>query len=312
MAQVSNDIYEQAAEWYLRLKEEKGDAGVLEQHQLWLAQDALHRHAWQRMEQLLQTFQLPGRATVGSSLRQARNNRRQALKKITALLIAGGSVGVTWPIWREAPIFADYHTAKGERRELELTDGSWLALNTSTAVDVQFTSRLRSIFLREGEIFLQVAANHEPFIIHTPAGSIQVEQDCLMVCSKGEVTRVSALDTVVHARALAFPHQPVPVAAGQSLRFNASAYEPLQVSRPYSDAWRQGLLVVSDWRLDRFLQELGRYHCGHLGYDAEIAALPLSGSFQLNDTLAILENLTTTLPVKIRYRTRYWAHFVNA
>lgn len=312
MSNVPADIYEQAAEWYLRLKEGNGDAAVSQQHQQWLAQNELHRHAWQRVEKLLQTLQLPSGAAGGSSLRQARTGRRQALKKITALLIAGGSVGVTWPIWREASVFADYHTAKGERRELELADGSLLTLNTATAVDVQFTSRLRSIFLREGEIFLHLADTGEPFIVHTPAGSIQAEQGCLMVCSNGDITRVSTLDAVVHARSLATPGQPMQVDAGQSLRFNAQTYELQETARPYSDAWRQGLLVVSDWRLDQFLQELGRYHRGYLGFDAEIAALPLSGSFQLKDTFSILENLATTLPIKIRYRTRYWAHFVTA
>lgn len=312
MTHTSPDVYEEAADWYLRLKESSSDTALQQQHQQWLAQHELHRHVWSRVEKLLQTFQLPAGAIAGSSLRQARATRRNALKKMTALLIAGGSVGISWPVLRELSVFADYHTAKGERREWLLSDGSRLTLNTATAVDIRFTADLRSIFLREGEIFLQAAATGEPFIIHTPAGSIQVEKNCVMVCSNGETTRVSALDSAVAARALALPNQPVLVEAGQSLRFSPKAYEVAEGARPYADAWRQGLLVVSDWQLDRFLQELGRYHRGYIGCDASIASLSLSGSFQLNDTFAILENLATTLPIKIRYRTRYWAQFVQA
>ena len=34
--------------------------------------------------------------------------------------------------------------------------------------------------------------------------------------------------------------------------------------------------------------------------------LSISGAFRIDDTDAVLENLTRTLPVKLRYLTRYW------
>ena len=73
------------------------------------------------------------------------------------------------------------------------------------------------------------------------------------------------------------------------------------------DAWIQGMLIVSNWRLDQFLNELGRYHKGTLHCDAGVASLRISGAFNVNDTRSVLENLSSTLPVKVRYFTRFWA-----
>jgi transmembrane sensor len=67
------------------------------------------------------------------------------------------------------------------------------------------------------------------------------------------------------------------------------------------------MLVVNDWRLEDFVRELQRYRPGHLGCDPAVAALRISGAFHLTSTDTILDNLTSTLPVRIRRFSRYWA-----
>ncbi|MNN89303.1 fec operon regulator FecR [compost metagenome] len=37
-----------------------------------------------------------------------------------------------------------------------------------------------------------------------------------------------------------------------------------------------------------------------------VRGLSISGAFRIDDTDAVLENLARTLPVKVRYLTRYW------
>lgn len=66
------------------------------------------------------------------------------------------------------------------------------------------------------------------------------------------------------------------------------------------------MLIASDWRLEDFLAELSRYRPGRLVCDEQVADLRLSGAFHLNDTDVVLENLANTLPVRLRYLTRYW------
>ena len=71
-------------------------------------------------------------------------------------------------------------------------------------------------------------------------------------------------------------------------------------------AWADGLIVTRGMRLADFLSEVGRYRHGYLGCSADIADLRLSGVFRLEDTDTLLAILPQTLPVQVRYRTRWW------
>ena len=55
-----------------------------------------------------------------------------------------------------------------------------------------------------------------------------------------------------------------------------------------------------------FTAELARYRPGLLRCDPAVAALPVSGAFQLADTDAALTALAASLPVRIELRTRWW------
>ncbi|MNP16292.1 fec operon regulator FecR [compost metagenome] len=66
------------------------------------------------------------------------------------------------------------------------------------------------------------------------------------------------------------------------------------------------MLVADDWRLGDFIAQLQRYRSGHLGCDPAVAALRISGAFHLGNTDTVLDNLTSTLPVRIRRFSRYW------
>ena len=73
-----------------------------------------------------------------------------------------------------------------------------------------------------------------------------------------------------------------------------------------ADAWTQGMLTVIEWRLADFVSELRRYRPGVLRCADAVADLRLSGAFRVDDTDTLLENLGASLPVKVRYLTRYW------
>jgi transmembrane sensor len=99
----------------------------------------------------------------------------------------------------------------------------------------------------------------------------------------------------------------VRVDAGQQVSFRQDSIESVQQANAQADAWTRGMLVANDWRLADFIRELQRYRPGHLGCDPAVAALRISGAFHLGDTDTVLDNLTATLPVRIRRFSRYWA-----
>ena len=108
-------------------------------------------------------------------------------------------------------------------------------------------------------------------------------------------------------RPLELIHQPLRLETGQQVTFDSNEIGRVQPLPAASTAWVQGMLSVDDWRLGDFVEALGRYRPGVLRCARAVADLRISGAFRIDDTETILENLSKTLPVKVRFLTRYWA-----
>ncbi|WP_447748976.1 FecR domain-containing protein [Pseudomonas nicosulfuronedens] len=298
---------EAAAQWYVTLCEE-GDA-ARDAHHRWLASDPRHAQAWARVERLQAKLGQVTADIARPTLQASRVKRRAVLKVLSVLLASGGAAGLGLQYQPLRNALADHRSGVGETLELGLPDGTCLTLNTRTALDVKYDAELRQIELREGEIWVETAADSlsRPFVVHTPFGSVRALGTRFLVRSDENSARVSVLQHAVEVRPQDAPAQVVRVETGQQLGFTRIASgEPSQLPKG-ADAWTRGQLVVSDWRLDDFIAELSRYHPGHLGCDDSCAALRISGAFQLHDVDSVLDNLSGTLPVRTRHFTRWWA-----
>jgi transmembrane sensor len=286
---------EAAARWYVELHCEERNEATRQAHYAWLELDPSHRQAWERLARLQEKLDkvTPGIGRV--TLTSARAKRRDVLK-----VLAWHTTGL--PL-----LMADQRTGAGERRRLRLDDGSQLQLNTDSAVDIRFSEKLRELHLLGGEILIETAPDPRarPFIVHTRDGSIRALGTRFIVRRDSDLTRVCVLEHAVEIRS-AHATTAVRVAAGQQLSFSEDNIGAVQRADAQADAWTRGMLVVNDWRLGDFINELQRYRPGHLGFDPSIAGLRISGAFHLGDTDIILENLTSTLPVRIRRFSRFW------
>lgn len=307
MSALDLKTLEAAAQWYVTLSEQ-GDAAQ-EAHRRWLASDPRHALAWARVERLQAKLGQVTADIARPTLKNSRLKRRAVLKVLSILLAAGGTaaLGLQAGPWRNS--LADRRTATGETLALDLPDGTRLVMNTRTAVDVNYNAEMRQLDLREGEIWVETAPDSlsRPFAVHTPFGSVRALGTRFLVRSDGAGARVGVLKHAVEVRPQQTPSQVVRVEAGQELDFSAtSAGKPGALAKG-ADAWMRGQLLVSDWRLDDFLAELSRYHAGYLGCAEDVAALRISGAFQLHDIDTVLDNLGGSLPVRTRRLTRWWA-----
>ena len=94
--------------------------------------------------------------------------------------------------------------------------------------------------------------------------------------------------------------------AGQQALFDERRGYSSTPLREGEGSWTQGVLTVVDWPLGEFIAELSRYRTGVLRCAAEVAELRLSGAYRLDRIDAVLQNLGKSLPVRVRYLTRYW------
>lgn len=294
-------ILSQAVDWHLRLNDSTANRDTQAGWQAWLAADARHVEAWQRLERLQQRL---GQAPLGAAdaLEGARRSRRNAIKALV-LFMGVGALG--WQGWQASPWSADLATRIGERRRLTLADGSLLDLDTNTRVDVRFNAGERLLRLHQGEILLDAVRGPQPFTVETAEGRITTLGARTAVRQGEGWSRVSVESAAVQVQPRLAEHA-VQVPTGQMLRFDARTPGVLQPAPDDASAWTRGMLVAVGWRLDALLDELARYRHGYLGCADDVAGLRLSGAFSLEDIDAVLANLEASLPVRIRRVTRYW------
>ena len=234
--------------------------------------------------------------------------RRQAIKMLSGVLLVGSAAWITrdltgWQRWT-----SDLATTTGERRSIQLPDGTRLQLNTDSAVDLDFNPRQRLIKLVRGEILVSCGATSSaPLLVETRHGLLEGIDGRLAVRQVSDCTRLSVIsgNVTIHS-----PHQAdglsTQVHAGENYLVRRTEAVPTQPMNMDVGAWADGLIVTRGMRLADFLGEVGRYRHGFLGCSAEIADLRLSGVFRLEDTDKLLAILPKTLPVQVRYRTRWW------
>ncbi|MDQ8020386.1 MAG: FecR domain-containing protein [Moraxellaceae bacterium] len=285
----------------------------------WLAEDPRHAQAWQRVQRVgaqLGVVPAPLAGTVlRSASKAARSSRRQFLGGLAAfagsgLLAYAASDTLSWKT-----AFADYHTARGERRDLTLPDNTRLALNSATSVDLRYSAQARRVALHAGEVLVTTAQEaglpaYRPFIVETREGSIRALGTRFIVRRLGEGSPGEVLVQVFEGAVEIMPRDsttPLRLEAGTQAYFSASGATAPAVVDPLAEAWSRGLLVVEQRRLADFLAELARHRAGILRCDPAVADLLVSGVFPLDDTDAALHSLTRVLPVSVRTATRYWA-----
>ncbi|THF63049.1 DUF4880 domain-containing protein [Pseudothauera nasutitermitis] len=305
---LPHEALEAAAHWYVQLHDAAPEDRQHAAWERWLAADVRHRQAWERMQALAERLGALPPELAGPTLAKVRSRRRRAVKTL-ALLLSAGTLGALLPRlesgWELAR--ADHRTRSGERRRIALADGGVLDLNSASAIRIEYGPALRRLRLLSGEILIRTApdpALRRPFEVHTEHGAVRALGTRFSVRHEDGQTRVAVLEHAVEIRPQDGPA--ARIEAGQQSVFStraASAPVPLQ---PGEGAWSEGKLIAIDRRLDDFLAELARHRPGHIACAPEVAGLRLSGTFRLHDTDAVLDNLAASLPIRLRYLTRYW------
>lgn len=314
-APVDRRMLEAAATWYVHLNATPPTDTERQAWQNWIDEHPAHAQAWARVERLQrqlgdlpQDIALPTLAGV-----QAR--RRAVLKTLSLLLMLGATAWLTYEGDTPQVWLAQYRTRKGQRHSVQLEDGSLLNLNTHTALDVSFDDHFRLMQLYEGEMLLEVASTANqprPFIVETAEGQIRTLNARFSVRTEGGRCRVSVLSHQVELCTAQRRERFIRLRAGQQLEFTAQQLGQPTVLPIGIDAWTRGMLSVVDWPLGNFVAELARYRPGYLGCSPEVTQLRLSGAFSIENTDLALENLSRSLPIKLRYLTRYWVRIEPA
>lgn len=295
------EILAQAAEWLLKIRSGELSQQQLQELEQWKHSSPAHEKAWRKAEKLLNVLNdVPQNSDA--ILQHGQQHSRKILGKLVLSLLFASTAIYFWQDNWYYRLFADYYTARGEQQQILLEDGTQLDLNTSTALDVQYTAQQRSIHLHYGEIWIKTghlaAYKDQPFIVTTKYADIQALGTVFSVqqLQKQQQSCVAVLESAVKIT-LKDSHTPQIVHAGKQLCFDARQSFGKQPVQPNQYLWRNHVIMAYDMPLKTLIQQIGRYQNRYFRLAPEIENIKVSGSFPLHDLDQLIQALQQSYPV---------------
>jgi transmembrane sensor len=294
--ETAREVADQAVEWATRI-----DAGSIDRDtdvvlRHWLEGDSRRCGALLRAEAAL-SFLDRGRALAGVIPKPEPRRiwiRRKFLFAGAALAagIAGAVILMVSP--------HHYGTAVGETRELPLPDGSLVAINTESAIEVAIHPTVREVTLTRGEAWFKVAHDKtRPFVVS--AGRIRVRAlgTAFSVRRHDDGAEVQVTEGVIETWTIGEEDRRMQVPAGSKVYVaEYEAPRPIQASAEIerSLAWREGQIVLEGETLDDAVAQFNRYNTRKLVIsDPDLASERLVGQFRATEPLTFAGAVAKTL-----------------
>lgn len=308
-------IQAQAAEWLVRLSadDDAADRCMIElEFERWKLRDPRHAQAAHALEVLIGrvrhigaddgTRSGPARRVLEHSVEvmgRRRDRLRRSVRMAVLCLLLSIPVWLFFRAYPTAILLADASTSAGQWHRQTLEDGTLLALDGSTAVDIELSAGRRIVRLLQGRIWVDVAPDPDrPFVVVTPFGDMQALGTRFIVSLTPEAAQLTMLESRV---SIMPPGNAAPrvLEAGQQIDVTASGYGPQQRidARMIEQAWQDHQLIVQDRPLPEVLAELGRHRRGYLLFDAQaLAGYRVSAVLPLDRPEQALQLLQRSFP----------------
>lgn len=326
---VTPEIAAEAAVWMARLHGPSRSRQMEHDFRAWQASSAAHREAFERCTDVWQDIPRIGLATAydaaasthATSVRSGKGWRETAWRWGTACAMAGvAAVAAVLVLnWRNENAFS---TQVGEQRLVLLEDGSRMLMNTDTRIRVSFAPGQRTVEVRNGEAFFEVAKDaHRPFVVRIAGSEVVAVGTAFGVryapgSRAGDELAVTLLEGQVDVRPAArvgsaalAPERPVVMKAGDRLLLDRQARNPAanvvaHVDRPDVDrvmAWKRNETVFENTPLPDAVAEMNRYSRTPIvlldGLDLD--GLRVSGLYRTNDSVAFATAVATLHGLKL-------------
>lgn len=282
MSAISNDISDdtlaEAAAWIAKLHGPDRDARLETGFRRWLLENPAHQAAFDRANELwLGTERLPKAQIPLRSLLQAEANQVWP-KLLAAAGLAVVAIGAGLYLLRDPAI----ETSLGEQRTIALEDGTRVALNTATRIQVHYDSGRRRVELSRGEALFEVAKDKaRPFVV--TAGDRQIAALGTKFVVRQDEGRVSVtlLEGLVAVDS-------VKLSVGQRLTIasnGAPKVDSPELSRVTD--WQRGQVRFDGDTLESAIAEMNRYSVMQLALDGATRGrnIKVTGIFRAGDSL---------------------------
>ncbi len=307
-----------AADWVARLCGEPAEADWLA-FETWLGAAPGNRDAydkalglWLALDSQAEALAaaLEGEAAPPTARRPLRGRPLRTRPRGAALwwsgmAIAAAAVAITFALVNPRPAGqADiYATAKGERRDITLADGTHVALNTGSRLSVRLSRGAREITLAQGEAAFQVT--HDPSRPFTVQVGDRVLRDIgtdFDVERAGGVIRVTVREGMVAVHRPGNDPRSLSLGPGSRLEHREGSSESMVLAADTDQAfsWRTGRLIYRNRPLSEVAADLSRYGQDRVAVKGRVADLKFSGVLTIDNQAAMIQRLSQLVPVGAR------------
>jgi transmembrane sensor len=327
---VTPEIAAEAAVWLARLHGPSRTPQMEQEFRAWQASSPAHREAFERCTDVWQDIPRIGLATVYESAasgraapaRSVKGWREAAWRWGTASVVAGAAAVAAVLVlnWRSENAFT---TQVGEQRLVVLEDGSRMLLNTDTRVRVNFVAAQRTVEVRNGEAFFEVAKDaRRPFVVRIAGSEVVAVGTAFSVryapgSRAGDELAVTLIEGQVNVRPAAHknsaalaPDRPVAMKAGERLLLDRQARNPAasvvaHVDRPNVDhvmAWKRSEAMFDDTPLMDAVSEMNRYNRTPIVLldGLESAGFLISGLYRTSDAAGFANAVAALHGLKVQ------------
>ncbi len=215
-----------------------------------------------------------------------------------------------------------YSTEIGEQREITLSDGSKVTLNTNTIIEQKYSGKERVLRLVSGEAIFDVAHNEtRPFLVYASDGmiravgtkfSVRMQPNSVsVVVTEGAVELKERKDTSRTKQSSALAQvsmelkqqKAVLVTKGQLAEINRETgmFKQETSDRDIEErlSWQHGQLVFYNRQLQSVIDDIARYTLVDIQVrDEALKSRNITGILQIGDVDLMLEGLEAALNIK--------------
>lgn len=301
----ANARRDQALDWLLRVQQAPLDADLRAQLTHWCAADEANAKAyrkaervWQLTGQLAPTTAAPPTTLATPPARPAarpRRVRRWAAAAIAACLVVALAPGLLLR-WQ-----ADYRTGVGETRDITLSDGSVVQLDSGSAIAVDIAANHRDVRLLAGQAFFKVMPDkRKPFHVWTQTLRVTVTGTAFNVDATQDDPSVAVQEGSVNVAERKANRLLASLVPGQRLQVHAGRTELTTFAPSQTAAWRQGQLIADDLPISEVLSQVRRYAPGLIVLrDQQLGAQRVTGVYDLRKPQAALQAVLQPYGAKV-------------
>lgn len=310
-------LHKEAQHWLLRLTSGSATVQDARAFEHWCGQSAAHveafaetRRLWENLGPAAQAWTANERVRAAAASRHRANAPRMSRRAfLGAAVTASAALVLVHPplqLWPSlSDMAADYRTATGEQREVDLGQGIVVQMNTQTALNLRKASgRVTGIDLLAGEIQVKATALAAgPVSVFVQGGRIEIGAmgKCNVRCDDAQV-QVTGLDGTV---TLHYEGQSAVLKTAQRAEFgDGRVGQVMPADMETTMAWRRRVLIFNGQPLAEVVREINRYRPGKIILaNDELGMRKVQARFSLNqlaDVAALIHDAygakVTSLP----------------